>query len=75
MYVCMYVSKKYHDYSSLSSCRGASMDKPNLLSSLLPVVHRFWQVVWSASRILTELLYVGSTRPPWTCLAMWGGVP
>ena len=39
------------------SCRAASTDIPDPLSPLLPIVHRFWQVFWATSRILTELLY------------------
>ena len=30
--------------SSSSSCRAASMDIPDTLSPLLPIVHCFWQV-------------------------------
>ena len=29
-------------YISSSSCRAASTDIPELLSPLLPIVHRFW---------------------------------
>ena len=61
------------DYYSSSSCRVANTDIPDPLSPLLPIVHRFWQVLWATSCILTELLYVDSTRSPCPCLAMWGG--
>ena len=40
-----------------SSCRVASTDIPDPLSPLLPIVHRLWQVLRAASRILTDLLY------------------
>ena len=39
--------------SSSSSCRAASMDIPDPLSSLFPIVHRLWQVFRATSRILT----------------------
>ena len=45
----------------ISSCRAASTDIPDPLSPLLPFVHRFWPVLRATSRILTELLYVGSS--------------
>ena len=41
------------DYASSSSCCAASMDIPDPLSPLLPIVHRFWQVFRATSRILT----------------------
>ena len=47
--------------SSSSSCRAASTDIPDPLSSLLPIFHRLWQVFRATSRILTELLYVCSS--------------
>ena len=39
-------------YVSSSSCRAAGTDIPDLLSPLLPIVHRFWQVFRATSRIL-----------------------
>ena len=39
--------------SSSSSCRAASMDIPDPLSPLFPIVHRLWQVFRATSRILT----------------------
>ena len=36
-----------------TSCCGASTDIPDLLSPLLPIVHRYWQVFRATSRILT----------------------
>ena len=39
--------------SSSSSCRAASMDSPNPLSPLVPIVHRLWLVFRATSRILT----------------------
>ena len=64
----MYISS-----SSSSSCRATSTDIPDSLSPLLPIVHRFWQVLRATSRILTELLYVCSSWSPCFCLAMLGG--
>ena len=43
---------------SSSSCRAGSMDIPDPLSPLLPIVHRLWQVLWTTSRILTECMFV-----------------
>ena len=42
--------KEMFDPSS-SSCRAASMDIPDPLSPLLPIVHRVWQVFRATSRI------------------------
>ena len=47
--------------SSSSSCCTASMDIPDPLSPLLPIVHRLWQVFRATSHILTQLLYVCSS--------------
>ena len=38
---------------SSSSCHAASMDTPDPLSPLLPIIHRFWQVFRATYRILT----------------------
>ena len=57
--------------SSSSSCRAASMDIPDPLSPLLPITHRLWQVLRTTSRILTELLYVGSSWSSCICSAIW----
>ena len=59
--------------SSSSSCRVISTDIPDPLSPPLPIAHRFWQVLMATPRILTELLYVGSSWPPCFCTAMWRG--
>ena len=40
-------------YISSSSCRAGSMDIPDALSPLFPIVYRLWQVFWTSSRILT----------------------
>ena len=37
----------------MSSCHTASMDIPDPLSSLLPILHRIWQDFRATSRILT----------------------
>ena len=58
----------YH--TSSSSCRATSTDIPDPLSTLLPIVHRFWQILWATSRIITELLYVGSSWSPCFCSDM-----
>ena len=39
--------------SSSSSCRAASMDIPDPLSPLLPIIHRLWQVFRVTSCVLT----------------------
>ena len=50
-------------FFSSSSCRAARTDILHPLLPLLPIVHRFWQVLRVTSRILTELLYVRAGRP------------
>ena len=47
-------------------------DIPDPLSPFLLIVHRFWQVFRATSRILTELLYVGSSWPSSFCSAICG---
>ena len=59
--------------TSSSSCPATSMDIPDSLSPLRPIIHRFWQVLRATSHILTELLYVGSSLSPCFCSTMWGG--
>ena len=56
-----------------SSCCATSTDIPDPLSPLLPIIHRFWQVLRATSRILTELLYVGSSWSSCFCSAIWRG--
>ena len=56
--------------SSSSSCRAASMDILDSLSPLLPIVHRFWQVLRATSCIPTKLLYVALSWSPSFCLAI-----
>ena len=68
IYICISSSS-----SSSSFCRATSTDIPDPVSPLLPIVHRFWEVLRSTSPILTELLYVGSSWSPCFCSAMWGG--
>ena len=48
-------------WHSSSSCRAASTDIPDPFSPPLSIVHCFRQVLRATSRILTELLYVGSS--------------
>ena len=43
-------------------------------SALLPIVHRFWQVIRATSRILTDLVYVGLSWSSCFCSAIWGGL-
>ena len=60
---------------SSSSCRAGSTGIPDRLSPLLPNVHRSRQVLWTTSRILTQLLNVCSC---WSSLLlhshMWGSL-
>ena len=58
---------------SSSSCRAGSTDIPDPLSLLFPIVHRLWQVFWTTSRILTQLLNVCSCWSSCFCTAMCGG--
>ena len=55
----MYISSS----SSPTPCHTISFDIPDPLSSHLPIVHCFRQILRATSRIGTELLYVGSN---WT---------
>ena len=55
IYIYIYIS------SLSSSCDATSMDIPNPLSPLHPIVHRLWQVFRATSCILTDLLYVCSS--------------
>ena len=51
---CLIVSaSQIPKYLSSSSCRAASTDIPDLLSPLLPIIHRLWQVFRVTSRVLT----------------------
>ena len=56
-----------------SSCRAISTDIPDPLSSHLPIIHRFRQVLRATSHIYSELLHVGSRWSLCLCLAMWRG--
>ena len=56
--------ENHHHQSSSSSCRATSTNIHDPLSPLLPMVHRFWQVLRATSRILKEQLYVGSSGWP-----------
>ena len=56
-----------------SSCHAASMDIPDPLSPLLPIVHRLWQVFRATSHLLTQLLYVCSSWSSCFCPAICGG--
>ena len=60
-------------WSSSSSCRATSTDIPDPLSQLLPIVYRFLQDLRATSRILTELLYVGSSCSSCFYLALGEG--
>ena len=59
--------------SSSSSCRAACADIPDRLSPFLPIIHRLRQVFRVASRVLTQLLYVGSCWSSHSCTSMCGG--
>ena len=52
---------------SSSPCRAISTDIPEPLSPPHPIVYRFRQVLWATTRILTDLLYVCSSRSPCFC--------
>ena len=58
---------------SSSSRRAASTDIPDPLSPRLPIIHRLRQVFRVTSSIITELLYVCSSRSSCFGLAMCGG--
>ena len=55
------------------SCRAGSMDIPDPLSPLIPIVNRPRQVLRTASRILTQLLNVCPCWSSCFCTAMCGG--
>ena len=66
-FIC-FISLLLNLYSSSSSfCRATSTDITDPVLPLLPIVHRFWQVLRVTSRILTELLYVGSNGSDLPC--------
>ena len=77
MFVCLHGRSCPYIYIYIyilsSSCRAASTDIPDPLSTLLPIVHRLWQVFRATSRILTELLYVCSSWSSCFCPAICGG--
>ena len=57
--------------SSSSSCHATSTYIPGPLPPHLSFVPCFWKVLRATSRILTELLYVGSSWSPCFCPNMW----
>ena len=59
--------------SSSSSHRAISTDIPDPLSSPFSIVHCFQQVFRNASRIGTELLYIGSSWSSCSRSSMWRG--
>ena len=65
--------KIYCIYKVSSSCCTISMDIPDPLSPLLPIVHCFWQAFRTTSRIYTELLYVGLSWLSCLCSVMQRG--
>ena len=69
----MYLSDTYSTSSSSSSCRAACADIPDRLSPFLPIIHRLRQVFRVTSRVLTQLLYVGSCWSSHSCTSMCGG--
>ena len=71
--VCYSPHSHTHTHISTSSCHAISTDISDPLSPLLPIVHRFRQVLMATPRILTELLYVGPSWSPCFCSAMWRG--
>ena len=69
-YLSLLDSGNFSLTSSSSSCRVISTDMPDTFSPPLPIVNRFRQVLRATPRILTELLYVGSSWSPCFCSAM-----
>ena len=57
---------------SSSSCRAASMDVPDPLSPLFPIIHHLRQVFRVTSRVLTYLLYVSSSWSSCFCTSICG---
>ena len=57
-------------YIYISSCYAISTDIPDPLSSPLPIVHCFRQVLRATSRIATELPYVGSSWSSCLCTSI-----
>ena len=67
------LTKPNDKISSSSSCRAACADIPDRLSPFLPIIHRLRQVFRVTSRVLTQLLYVGSCWSSHSCSSMCGG--
>ena len=57
--------------SSSSTGHAISTDIPDFFSPPLPIVHCFRKVFRTASRIDTELLYVGSSGSSCLCTSLW----
>ena len=70
---CKLFNAKSISYISSSSCRAACADIPDRLSPFLPIIHRLRQVFRVTSRVLPQLLYVGSCWSSHSCTSMCGG--
>ena len=71
--LCHLMPKSSLSWSWSSSCPATNTDIPDPLSSLIPIAHRFWQVLRATSRNFTVLVYVCSSWSSCFCLAIWGG--
>ena len=69
-YIYIYIYIYYHHHHHVMPPTWISLT----LSPLHPIVHRFWQILRTTSRILTELLYEGLSWSPCLCSTMWGGL-
>ena len=69
---CCLCTQYIYIYISSSSCRAACADIPDRLSPFLPIIHRLRQVFRVTSRVLTQLLYVGSCWSSHSCTSMCG---
>ena len=71
IHIYVYIYIYIYIYIIIIIMHAASSDIPDPLSPLLPIVHRFWQVPWDTTRILTEMLYVGSSWSSCFCSDKW----
>ena len=67
-----YDFKMITNTSSSSSCRATSTDIPDPLSPPLPIIHRFWQVFRSTSRIAAVCMFSSWEASSRTAGVLWG---
>ena len=62
---CTYYWTVTYSYFDSSSCRAASMDIPDPLLPLFPIIHRLWQVFWATPPLSSHscCMYVLVGRP------------